>query len=102
MLDDEALIDRARADLETTMRLTIEPVFTRVFRHPAGIPQYTRGHLDRMATIEERLRRHPGLFLAGNSYRGVSINACIADAGAIAIGVRQAARAAARPVRTLQ
>jgi protoporphyrinogen/coproporphyrinogen III oxidase len=102
MLDDEALIDRARADLETTMRLTIEPVFTRVFRHPAGIPQYTVGHLSRLATIEERIQRHPGLFLAGNSYRGVSINACIADAGPLANRVRQATAASARPVATLQ
>src|SRR5918993_135185 len=93
MLDDSALVDRARGDLETTMGLTIEPVFTRVFRHPAGIPQYTLGHLDRVATIDERLRRHPGLLLAGNSYRGVSINACIADASPVAAGVRQAAAA---------
>jgi protoporphyrinogen/coproporphyrinogen III oxidase len=102
MLDDETLIDRARADLETTMGLTIEPVFTRVFRHPAGIPQYTVGHLGRLATMEERIRRHPGLFLAGNSYRGVSINACIADAGPLASRVRQAAAASARPMATLQ
>jgi protoporphyrinogen/coproporphyrinogen III oxidase len=100
MLDEEALINRARADLETTMRLTIEPVFTQVFRHPAGIPQYTVGHLDRVATIDERMRRHPGLFLAGNSYRGVSINACIAEAGPLAASVRQAA-AAARPMTAL-
>jgi oxygen-dependent protoporphyrinogen oxidase len=97
MLDDEALIDRARADLETTMRLTIEPVFTRVFRHPAGIPQYTVGHLGRLATIDERLGSHPGLFLAGNSYRGVSINACIGDARPLAAGVRQAV-SASRPM----
>ena len=80
-LDDEALIGLARADLQTTMRLTIEPVFTRVFRHPGGIPQYTVGHLARLASIEHRLAAHPGLFLAGNSYRGVSINACVARRG---------------------
>ncbi len=101
MLDDEVLIDRARADLETTIRLNIEPVFTRVFRHPAGIPQYTVGHLDRVARIDERMRQHHGLFLAGNSYRGVSINACIADARPLAAGVRDAA-AAARPLTALQ
>jgi protoporphyrinogen/coproporphyrinogen III oxidase len=102
MLDEDALIDRARADLETTMGLAIEPVFTRVFRHPAGIPQYTVGHLDRVAAIDARVRRHPGLFLAGNSYRGVSINACIADAGPVAAGVRESVAAVSRPVSALQ
>jgi oxygen-dependent protoporphyrinogen oxidase len=102
MLDDGALTDRARADLETTMGLTIDPVFSRVFRHPAGIPQYTVGHLDRIATIDDRLRRHPGLLLAGNSYRGVSINACIADAALLAGGVRQAAAAALPRVAALR
>jgi len=97
-LDDDALVGRARADLETTMGLSIEPVFTRVFRHPAGIPQYTVGHLDRLAAIEERLAAHPGLLLAGNSYRGVSINACVAEAGPLARRVREAVAAAARPV----
>jgi protoporphyrinogen/coproporphyrinogen III oxidase len=90
-LDDEALIGLARVDLQTTMRLTIEPVFTRVFRHPGGIPQYTVGHLGRLAAIDERLAAHPGLFLAGNSFRGVSINACVADAGPLAERVRSAA-----------
>jgi oxygen-dependent protoporphyrinogen oxidase len=102
MLDDETLIDRARADLETTMRLTIEPVFTHVFRHPAGIPQYTVGHLSRVAAIDDGMRRHPGLFLAGNSYRGVSINACVADAAPVAAGVRAAAAAMGRRVSALQ
>ena len=89
-LDDETLISRARADLRTTMRLGIEPVFTRVFRHPLGIPRYTVGHLERLSAIEARLASHPGLVLAGNSYRGVSINACVADAGPRAQQVRDA------------
>jgi protoporphyrinogen/coproporphyrinogen III oxidase len=98
-LDDETLVERARADLRTTMQLDIEPVFTRVFRHPVGIPQYTVGHLERLSAIDARLDAHPGLVLAGNSYRGVSINACAADAASRAQQVRAAlAAAAGRPV----
>jgi protoporphyrinogen/coproporphyrinogen III oxidase len=99
-LEDEALVDRARADLQTTMNLSIEPVFTHVFRHPTGIPQYTLGHLDRLARIDDALTRYPGLFLAGNSYRGVSINACVADAAPLAARVRAATTAMVRPVET--
>ena len=98
-LDDDTLVERTREDLRTTMQLGIEPVFTRVFRHPAGIPQYTVGHLERLAAIDRRVAAHPGLVLAGNSYRGVSINTCVADAAGRAQLVREALVAAAgRPV----
>ncbi|MBI4478364.1 MAG: protoporphyrinogen oxidase, partial [Acidobacteria bacterium] len=40
--------------------------------------------LERLECIETLLRSHPGLFVAGNSYRGVSMNACIADAEPLA------------------
>ena len=66
------------------MRLEAEPEFVRVFRHPLGIPQYVVGHLARLERIEARLRRHPGLFVAGNGYRGVAIGACVAEAAPLA------------------
>jgi len=83
-LDDSELLDTVRTDLRVTMGVRLAPEFIHVFRHPRGIPQYTVGHASRLARIEKRLREHPGLFLAGNSYRGVSINACIEDAPVIA------------------
>jgi oxygen-dependent protoporphyrinogen oxidase len=81
--DDELLV-AARAGLRQAMGITAAPRWTRVIRHPGGIPQYTVGHLDRLAAIEERLAEHPGIFITGNSYRGVSINSCITDAFAVA------------------
>jgi oxygen-dependent protoporphyrinogen oxidase len=66
------------------MGLRIAPEMVRVIRHPGGIPQYTIGHLDRLARIDAALARYPGLFVAGNSYKGVAINSCIAEAGGIA------------------
>jgi protoporphyrinogen oxidase len=47
-----------------------------------------------MQRIDALLQPHQGLFLTGNSYRGVSINACIADAPAVADA---ALRAVGRP-----
>jgi len=80
--------DRAQAtalcDLRTTMGITSEPGFVRVFKHERGIPQYTLGHPQRLATIEARLSALPGLYLAGNSYRGISMNACIEEARTLA------------------
>ena len=83
-LDENALLEIVKRDLRTTMRLEGEPDFVRVFRHPLGIPQYVVGHLARLERIEARLRRHPGLFVTGNGYRGVAINTCVAEAGPVA------------------
>jgi oxygen-dependent protoporphyrinogen oxidase len=54
-----------------------------------------KGHSSRLQQIDARLTSHPGLLLAGNSYRGVSINSCIADAQSIASGAIDYATAGA-------
>jgi oxygen-dependent protoporphyrinogen oxidase len=52
-----------------------------VIRWPQGFPQYTVGHLERVAAIEAAVARDlPGIMLAGAAYRGVGIPACIASA----------------------
>jgi oxygen-dependent protoporphyrinogen oxidase len=83
-LSDDALLDTVRTDLRRAMDLRVTPIFSQIVRHPLGIPQYTVGHLERLAEIDRRLAAWPGLFLAGNAYRGPSINACIADAERLA------------------
>ncbi|MEK9172827.1 MAG: protoporphyrinogen oxidase [Nitrospirota bacterium] len=76
---DQELVELARADLRHVMGVTEEPVMARVFRWPRAMPQYLVGHLDRLAAIEERLARLPGVFVAGAAYRGVGIPDCIRD-----------------------
>jgi oxygen-dependent protoporphyrinogen oxidase len=83
-LDEGDLLRLVRSDLQRTMGLGVEPEFVRIIRHHKGIPQYNVGHLERLARIDNLLRAHPGLFLAGNSYRGVAINSCIAEADPMA------------------
>ena len=80
-LDDESLLGLVRSDLRTTMGIDADPVLTRVYRHSGGIAQYTVGHRVRLDAIHERLARSPGLWVAGSSYYGVSMNLCIAKAG---------------------
>jgi oxygen-dependent protoporphyrinogen oxidase len=75
--DDDAIVARARRDLADALGVTAAPVLTRVHRHPASMPQYRLGHLDRVATIESKLRSLPGLALAGGAYRGVGISDCV-------------------------
>jgi oxygen-dependent protoporphyrinogen oxidase len=53
------------------------PLFSRLYRWPLGMPQYTIGHLERVELIEKRSAVIPGLALAGGSYRGVGLPNCI-------------------------
>ena len=88
-LDDAGLLGLVRDDLARTMGLRLAPEFTHIVRHWRGIPQYTVGHGARLERIEATLAGFPGLFLAGNSYRGVAVNACIEDAKRVATGVAE-------------
>lgn len=83
-MDDTALLDVVGAELRTVMGIDVPPDFVRIIRHTVGIPQYTVGHLDRLARADARLATCPGVVLAGNAYRGVAINSCIADAPDVA------------------
>lgn len=77
--DDAALVDLVRAELRRTLGVTAPPLLQRVFRWPCAMPQYTVGHLDRLAAVERRLAAYPGLYLAGNGYRGIGLPDCIAS-----------------------
>jgi protoporphyrinogen/coproporphyrinogen III oxidase len=90
-LPDTALLDIVRNDLGRVMGLRAVPEFVRIVRHGRGIPQYVKGHRARLDQIDKRLQAHPGLYLAGSSYRGVSINACVAEADGIAQAVLRGA-----------
>ena len=75
--DDEEIEARARGELADALGVVAEPVLTRVHRHPASMPQYRLGHLDRVEAIEHTLAGLPGLALAGGAYRGVGIADCV-------------------------
>ena len=79
--DPASLIEIVRRDLDTTMGLQGEPILSRVYRWPLGIGQYTVGHGDRIRSLEDHLAGHRGLWVAGSSFYGISMNACIEKAG---------------------
>ena len=83
-LDDKQLDETAREDLSRIMGIKQDPDFARIFRHPRGIPQYTVGHLNRVALTEKMESDLPGIYFTGVSYRGVSVNGCIKDAFRVA------------------
>jgi oxygen-dependent protoporphyrinogen oxidase len=79
--EEGPLVSLVRTDLETTMGLEAEPLFARVYRWPLGIGQYVVGHRGRMETVYRRLEELPGLWIAGSSFHGISMNAGIEKAG---------------------
>jgi oxygen-dependent protoporphyrinogen oxidase len=91
--DDDALVAVAHREIETLLGAAAPPIFARVHRHRDAMPQYTVGHLARVAEIEGRLAGHHGLALAGAAYRGVGISDCIrsgeAAAEQVLVHVRQ-------------
>ncbi len=81
---DNELLSLVREELRRTLGITAPPRLYRIFRWPQAMPQYTLGHLDRLTAIERRLAEHPGLFVAGNAYRGIGIPDCITSGEAAA------------------
>jgi oxygen-dependent protoporphyrinogen oxidase len=84
---DEQLLSLAKEELADTLKISAEPDFYRIYRWPNTMPQYNLGHLERLATINQRLTHHKGLFLAGAAYRGVGIPDCIHSGEEAARGV---------------
>jgi protoporphyrinogen/coproporphyrinogen III oxidase len=84
---DEELAEIVLADMRRILGINsaAQPLFKRVFRWTGGMPQYTIGHLDRVALIEDRCKTIGGLALAGGAYRGVGIPNCIEN-GELAAG----------------
>ena len=76
-LEDDALVDRCRAELGPMMGGLGPPLETVVSRWPEAFPQYAVGHQDRVTAIEAATGQLPSLALAGAAYHGVGIPACI-------------------------
>ncbi|HEY3358444.1 MAG TPA: protoporphyrinogen oxidase [Polyangia bacterium] len=83
-LDDAGLLAAVRADLATTAGITAAPVFERIYRHEAAIPQYTPGHAARIEELAARAVKLGPLLLTGNAYRGISFNDCVRNARDVA------------------
>jgi oxygen-dependent protoporphyrinogen oxidase len=82
--DDGELAALAAADLAAATGVRGAPADVVVTRWGGALPQYTVGHLDRIARIQASLAAQPGLAACGAAYAGVGIPACIGTARAAA------------------
>jgi len=76
-LPDEELVEAVLADLKVFLGITEEPVLSRVYRWPRGMPQYVVGHLERVQAVRDAAAGLPGLEPAGAALEGVGIPDCI-------------------------
>jgi oxygen-dependent protoporphyrinogen oxidase len=81
-LPEERLADIAMRELRPILRIRANASLRlfHVARHWPGLPQYEVGHVERVRAIDERIGRLPGLYLTGNSYRGLSVSKVVEDA----------------------
>jgi oxygen-dependent protoporphyrinogen oxidase len=74
---DETITAAVIDELRDIAGVTTRPRFTRIFRWPKSMAQYTVGHPTRLAEVESRVAALPGLYVAGNAYQGIGIPDCI-------------------------
>jgi oxygen-dependent protoporphyrinogen oxidase len=83
-LGDKELLDLVTADLARALGIRGAPGFVRISRYEGAIPQYTLGHLERLAALDKAVETLPGLFLQASWRGGVSVADCIRNGEALA------------------
>ena len=77
----------AHAELGRILGLRGEPLWTRAFEWPRGLPRYHRGHAERVADVRNRLARFAPLAIAGAGFDGAGVSACVKSGRAAARGI---------------
>mgnify|MGYP000683642772 CR=1 FL=1 len=75
LLTDDEIVERALADLERHLGVAFSPAEVRVTRWPEAFAQYRPHHRRWVDSVRAELPA--GLFVAGSSYDGIGIPACI-------------------------
>ncbi|MDJ0770663.1 MAG: protoporphyrinogen oxidase [Ilumatobacter sp.] len=76
-LDDDAVLDATLTEMSGHLGIDLQPSEISITRWHDAFAQYRPHHHERVATIEERMPAT--LAIAGASYRGIGLPACIAD-----------------------
>jgi protoporphyrinogen/coproporphyrinogen III oxidase len=88
-LSDEQLWNTLKRELDPLIGIRNDPHLLRVYRWKRGIPQFTLGHRERRERLERLIEMHPGLFVVGNAYYGVSLNECVKMAYRVSEKIRK-------------
>lgn len=83
-LDDTTLAAKAFADVREILRITKDPIYTKVLRPEGGIPQLEQGYPGLLKWRDSFLAAHPGLEICGFGWDGIGINDMIKHAVQVA------------------
>jgi oxygen-dependent protoporphyrinogen oxidase len=88
-MPDDELLALVRAEHRALLGAQLAPVFQRVTRWPQAIPQYTLGHLGRVARAQAAAQALPGLAFCANWLGGVAVGDCIRNGHEVAASLQQ-------------
>ena len=91
---DDPTLARSVGDELATLVGARNPLWSEIVRWPQAIPQYTIGHLARVAAVDAAAASLPGLHFCANWRGGVSFGDCIKNGAAMAEVVAPAAATA--------
>jgi protoporphyrinogen/coproporphyrinogen III oxidase len=83
-LSDERIIQITLDELKSIMQLSGNPVYLHLTRWHKSIPQYEIGYQQKIDALEQFEESFPGMVLAGNYRRGISVGDCVINANEIA------------------
>ncbi len=86
-LDDDQVVGHTIDEMNRHLEFDLQPTDMSITRWIDAFPQYRPHHHERVARIESALP--PSIAIAGASYRGIGIPACIADGTRAAASLKQ-------------
>ncbi|RAZ67753.1 protoporphyrinogen oxidase [Planococcus maitriensis] len=88
---DEQVAATAKADIQKSLGIEQQPAVIEITSWNELMPNYHMGHKTAVTSLEARLKSaYPGIYLAGSSYYGVGIGACIQNGKDVAQKIAQA------------
>jgi oxygen-dependent protoporphyrinogen oxidase len=96
-LSDEGILATVQDDSAKLLKITGQPIVSRLWRHPKALPQYNLGHGHTVEAIRAAERSTPGLYFAGNYLEGPSIGKCIERGTQTGDAVRDYLRTSTKP-----
>jgi len=79
-LSEQELLEVAKIDIEKGLGITSEPTSYEITKWNNLMPVYSLNHQKAIEAITEKMKKeYPNIYLAGSSYYGVGIAACIAN-----------------------
>ncbi|MBD3108038.1 protoporphyrinogen oxidase [Bacillus sp. AGMB 02131] len=96
-MDEEQLREAGLNDVEKALGFREQPVSTEITKWKEAMPNYTIQHPESIQSINEKLQRdYPNVYIAGCSYYGVGIGACITNGIETAEQVAESLRVAVK------